>query len=361
MELKNQISKPIFKEDQKTLIAIDAFCGAGGLSLGFISAGFKVIYAFDNDVASIKTYNHNLGTHGFVEDIYNLTKEKIADSIKKEIPEVDVMMGGPPCQGFSVQRRGDNNDRRNDLVLEYVRLVLSIKPKFFVMENVGGLLSSRGKPILEILKKKFSEQGYGIQIKKLNAFDFGVPQVRKRVFIVGERTDSHDLRFSFANLIHEIPEGYPKTVREAIEDLQHLQDKDIPNHVSDKLSRINLERIRSLKAGQARADLPEHLQLACHNKNNGHRHLDVYGRMSWDEPSFTLTARFDSFSRGKFGHPVLDRTITLREGARIQTFPDWFEFIGNKVEIARQIGNAVPPNLAKVMALSIKKIIEGEK
>lgn len=359
MGTKSQISRPNDQQGHGSMIAVDAYCGAGGLSLGFQTIGFEVVYAFDNDPVSINTYNRNLGHHAFVDDAYKVSKSKIEETIGRELPEVDIVMGGPPCQGFSVQRRGSDTDKRNDLVLEYIRLVLELKPKFFLMENVGGLLSVRGKPILEELKKRCDQAGYAIYIQKLNAYEYGVPQMRKRVFIVGEHMNTPFFRFSFPTPDPEILANSRRTVRQAIEDLMDKTDQDVPNHVSDRLSPINLERIRALKAGQGREDLPEHLQLPCHTKNNGHRHLDVYGRMSWDDPSFTLTARFDSFSRGKFGHPIMDRTITLREGARIQTFPDWFVFEGTKVEVARQIGNAVPPKLAEAIASQIKKIIEG--
>ena len=336
---------------------IDCFCGAGGLSIGFEKAGFNVIYAFDIDEKAIETYKHNPQHHhgpAYVRDIYKLNKDSIEDDLGHEIGDIDVVIGGPPCQGFSVQRRGDDEDPRNNLVLEYIRLLLEIKPRYFVMENVGGLLSPRGLPYYEQLVKQMGDAGYIIQKKKLTASDFGVPQGRKRVFIVGERSDNGLQKFEFPE-----PTGEePKTVRDAIEDLMNKDETDIPNHKADKLSPINLKRIQAIKEGQGRDSLPEELQLETQKKNKTHRHLDTYGRMSWDQPGPTITARFDSFSRGRFGHPVLDRTITLREGARIQTFPDDFEFLGSKVEVARQIGNAVPPLLAEKVADEIKKCLD---
>lgn len=341
----------------KELRIIDCFCGAGGLSLGFENAGFKVVYAFDLDKASIKTYKNNPQYHhgpAFVRDIYKVSKKSIEEDIGEKLGEIDVVIGGPPCQGFSVQRRGDDNDPRNHLVLEYIRMILDIKPRFFVMENVGGLLSPRGRPYLEELKNRCEEAGYIIKRDKLTASDYGVPQSRKRVFIVGEKVKDGKTLFSFPK-----PSGEPeKTVRDAIADLMYVDEKCLPNHKADKLSAINLERIKSIKEGEGRDSLPEHLQLNCHKNNTGHRHLDTYGRMAWDKPSPTITARFDSFSRGRFGHPELNRTITLREGARLQTFPDDFEFLGSKVEVARQIGNAVPPVLAKKVADEIKRCLQ---
>lgn len=328
---------------------IDCFCGAGGLSLGFEKVGFSVEYAFDIDEKAVATYRNNPQYHhggAFVRDIYNVNKKTIEADLGHELGRIDVVIGGPPCQGFSVQRRGENNDPRNNLVLEYIRLLKEIRPRFFVMENVSGILSQRGKPYIRALDDFLSDAGYLIQQKKLTASDYGVPQDRTRVIIVGELTDESE-----ASFIYPEPLKQPKkTVRDAISDLMDKDETDIPNHKADKLSEINLKRIQSITEGQGRDSLPEELQLECHKKNTGHRHLDTYGRMAWDQPGPTITARFDSFSRGRFGHPVLDRTITLREGARIQTFPDDFEFIGTKVEIARQIGNAVPPLLGEVIA-----------
>ncbi len=338
---------------------LEFFSGAGGMSLGFKSAGANIVAAFDNDSTCIQTYNKNLGNEGFVADVSELNKKSITQILGRS-PKIDVITGGPPCQGFSVQRRGDDKDTRNNLVLEYIRIVLEYKPKFFVMENVGGLLSKRGQPYLHELKSKAEAAGYHLHIKKLNAADYGVPQLRKRVFIVGEKSGNKSPRFTFPPPIIRDPSKYV-TVKSAISDLKNLTEFDIANHKADRLSEINLKRIRSLKPGQGRDSLPPELMLECHKNNSDHRHLDTYGRMEWEKPASTITARFDSFSRGRFGHPVLDRTITLREGARLQTFPDHFVFAGTKVEVARQIGNAVPPLLAQAIAQSIIKTIESKE
>jgi len=336
---------------------IDCFCGAGGLSLGFERTGFEVAYAFDFAADTINTYKNNPKHHhgpAFVRDIHNVSKASIEADLGHELGAIDVIIGGPPCQGFSVQRRGDNNDPRNELVLEYVRLVKEIRPRIFVMENVGGILSERGKPFVKALFENLSAAGYFIQQKKLLASDYGVPQDRTRVIIVGELTYGKSATFEYPQRVL----GAKKTVRDAISDLMDKDETTVANHKSDRLSAINLRRIQAISEGQGRDSLPEELQLECHKKNNGHRHLDTYGRMAWDQPAPTITARFDSFSRGRFGHPVLDRTITLREGARLQTFPDDFEFKGTKVEVAKQIGNAVPPLLAEHIATQVKKCLD---
>lgn len=338
---------------------LEFFSGAGGMSLGFKLAGAKIVGAFDNDPVCIQTYNKNLGLEGHVADVSKLDK-KIISKIIGNNKTIDVITGGPPCQGFSVQRRGDDSDSRNGLVLDYIRIVLEFKPKFFVMENVGGLMSPRGKPFLDELKNKAERAGYLLHIKKINAAEYGVPQLRRRVFIVGEMIRNEKSNFSFPPPIIDDPNKYA-TVKSAIFDLKNLSEIEVANHKADRLSEINLKRIRSLKPGQGRDSLPTELMLDCHMHNSNHRHLDTYGRMEWDKPAPTITARFDSFSRGRFGHPVNDRTITLREGARLQTFPDDFIFTGSKVEVARQIGNAVPPLLAKAIASSIIKVLNGRR
>jgi len=338
---------------------LELFSGAGGMSLGFKLAGAKIVGAFDNDPVCIQTYNNNLGPEGHVADVSKLDKKMISKIIGSN-KTIDVITGGPPCQGFSVQRRGHDSDQRNTLVIDYIRIVLEFKPKFFVMENVGGLMSPRGKPFLDEFKYKAEKAGYFLHIKKINAAEYGVPQLRKRVFIVGEAIRNEKSYFSFPPAIIENPDKYA-TVRSAIYDLRNLSELDVANHKADRLSEINLKRIRSLKAGQGRDALPPELMLECHLNNSNHRHLDTYGRMEWDKPASTITARFDSFSRGRFGHPMNDRTITLREGARLQTFPDDFIFMGSKVEVARQIGNAVPPLLAKAIASSIINVLNGSR
>jgi DNA (cytosine-5)-methyltransferase 1 len=332
---------------------IDCFCGAGGLSLGFQMAGFKTIFAFDNDLSAIATYKKNFSHKCELADITKLSKKYIENSVGERVLP-DVIVGGPPCQGFSVQRRGSDSDDRNHLVLEFLRFILEFKPKFFVMENVGGLLAPRGRRVMDKFRSRCKDI-YWLHTGKLCALHYGVPQDRRRVFVVGELLDSRDEpKFYFP--MKDNKQGYT-TVREAIYDLMKKSETEVPNHRADKLSPLNLRRIASLKEGQSRDSLPSDLQLNCHKQNKGHRHLDVYGRMWWDRPAPTITARFDSFSRGRFGHPVLNRSITLREGARLQTFPDDFVFEGSKVEVARQIGNAVPPNLACSVGKQILRFV----
>jgi DNA (cytosine-5)-methyltransferase 1 len=334
----------------RKLSAIDLFAGAGGLSLGLTRAGFDVRLAVEYDPIAVQTYRRNLGEHVLEADIHTVTPRKLLTNAGLRKGECDLLAGGPPCQGFSVQRRGSDEDDRNDLVLHFARLVLGVAPKMFLMENVAGLLSTRGRPFLERLIAHVDECGYDVDVCKVEAADFGVPQMRSRVLVVGRRRDLNLPRFSLPTP-SLAPDSYVN-VRQAIGDLPSppsdgKSHPDIANHAREsRLSQTNLERLKHIPPGGGREHLPPHLQLPCHLNNPSHRHMDVYGRLDWERPSGTITARFDSFTRGRFAHPEEDRSLTLREGARLQTFPDNFVFVGNREEGARQIGNAVPVLLA---------------
>lgn len=345
---------------------IDGFSGAGGLLLGLQRAGFESLCSFDNDPLSIETQRQNkkyFDHATLIADINELSPEVLLKEagIKKE--ELFLLAGGPPCQGFSIQRIGDDTDDRNDLVASYVRLLERIRPKFFLMENVPGIMGKRGKSYFEKALERMESIGYQSYHQILNAQDFGVPQRRRRVIVIGIRNDLHQKPFAFPKA--KTPEGKRMTVRDAIGHLPQppiggTDHPEISHHRSDKLSAINLKRISFLKPGQGREHLPKSLVADCHKVSAskiGHR--NVYGRMSWDEVAPTITARFDSFTRGMFGHPEQNRSISLREGALIQTFPGDFNFVGSKVDIARQIGNAVPPNLAEAIGRSIISYYES--
>lgn len=345
----------------KAYKCIDSFCGAGGLCLGLIQAGFDVLYSFDIEAKAIATIkaNHEYFKNHKAEtrDIYDIEVAELLESLNLKSGELDLLAGGPPCQGFSVQRIGADFDERNHLIEEYISKVIEIRPKMFILENVPGIEGKRGKNILHSALAKVEECGYFIHEKILDAQDYGVPQRRRRVVIVGERKDHKTPLFEYPK-----PQKHKITVREAIAYLpeppedgsEHLQ---ISLHRRDRLSVKNIARLQVLKPGQGRDFLPAELLADCHKVSSkliGHR--NVYGRMSWDDVAPTITARFDSFTRGMFGHPEQNRSISLREGALLQTFPEDFVFVGNKVEVARQIGNAVPVAMAMAVGLQIKKM-----
>jgi DNA (cytosine-5)-methyltransferase 1 len=241
-------------------------------------------------------------------------------------------------------------------VSSYFQLVKELRPAYFLMENVPGIAGKRGRTLLDKEIEKISKNGYVVHWQVLDAQDFGVPQRRRRVFVVGERTDGDDLAaFEFPS-----PLASKKiTVRNAIGHLppppsDGSDHAKIVHHRSDRLSDLNKRRLAALPEGKGRDHLPAELLAECHKRSSdviGHR--NVYGRMAWDEVAPTITARFDSFTRGLFGHPEQVRSVSLREGALLQTFPQDFIFSGTKVEIARQIGNAVPVKLAEAVGRQI--------
>ncbi len=340
---------------------IDSFCGAGGLCLGLQRAGLDILLSFDIDKLCIDTINKNqkyFNHPAVTADIADMLNGELLNRCNLNRGELFLLAGGPPCQGFSVQRRGSDTDSRNELVLMYGKLIDELYPKYFVMENVSGIAGKRGKTILQHLVENIEQIGYHVHIKLLDAQDFGVPQRRKRYIVIGERRDIGN------HYEYPEPTGVRHTVRDVIGNLPvpPQNGSDHPKlslHRRDRLSERNLQRIRAIKEGQGRDNLPDELLADCHKIDSsviGFR--SVYGRMAWDDVSPTITARFDSFTRGKFGHPTQDRSISLREGALLQTFPADFEFVGNKVDIARQIGNAVPPMMAEHIGKSIIECYE---
>jgi len=347
--------------------SVDCFSGAGGLALGLIKAGFNLQLSFDSDDRCIETQKLNsqyFSHESCIADITDMLSGRLLRRIGLKKGELFLLAGGPPCQGFSIQRIGNDQDTRNNLVLQFMDLVEEVIPYYFLIENVPGIKGNRGRELLYFLFEKGRELGYEPYYTTLDAQYYGVPQRRRRVFVVGERLDGMLPSFSFP-----VPTRTRKnvvTVRQAIGHLPPPPDDgtehpNILHHRKDRLSYTNKERLRALKPGQGRDHLPYHLLAECHRVASsviGHR--NVYGRMKWDDVAPTLTARFDSFTRGMFGHPEQFRSISLREGAILQTFPDDFIFAGNKVEIARQIGNAVPILLAQAIGTQILKCYEAK-
>ena len=338
----------------------EAFSGAGGVSLGLLNAGYTLLLGFDNDPICAETIflnrrylQHPVMTAG-IEDMLD---GRLLDILGLEQGELFLLAGGPPCQGFSVQRIGSDDDHRNDLVMLFVSLVQEVRPYYCLMENVPGISGKRGKRILELAIGELQRAGYWVHVAPLDAQDYGVPQRRRRIFMVGERYDLGMAAFTFPEPI--TPEGHRITVRQTIGHLPSPPEdgsdhSEVSLHRRDRLSALNKRRLAALQPGQGREHLPYHLLADCHRIDAdliGHR--NVYGRMEWNNVAPTITARFDSFTRGKFGHPEEVRSISLREGALLQTFPVDFQFAGTKVDIARQIGNAVPPILAEVIGKRI--------
>lgn len=340
-------------------VAIDLFAGAGGLSLGLHSAGFDVVAALDSWQLAVDTYTKNLPHAASCLDVAAVTGDEVLNLAGIEAGAVDLVAGGPPCQGFSVQRIGADTDPRNKLVLDFARLVADIKPRAFLMENVPGLLGKRGAAVFERFTAQLTNAGYSITVQRINASDFGVPQNRRRVLVAGWRIRDRPLEVNPPSLVG------PATVWDAIGDLPPAAAPGAtapadPLHIESNMSDVNRERLALIPPGGGFEDLPLELRVRCHLPGAaviGHR--GVYGRLAPDRPAGTITARFDSFTRGRFAHPYENRNITLREGARLQTFPDDFEFLGNREEIAAQVGNAVAPRLAASVAVLIKQQLDA--
>jgi len=248
-------------------------------------------------------------------------------------------------------------------VLRFGELALDLRPAFIFMENVPTLLGVRGASERHAYLHMLEEAGYQHIERVVDAASFGVPQHRRRAVLLAWNT-ARVSGFSMPTPTHG--QGTFTTVRDAIGDLPEPPEDPtiepvLSNHVRVRISELNRVRISHVPYGGGRLDLPAELQLPCHVNANGHRHLDVFGRMRWESPAPTITAMFDNFSRGRFAHPVQDRSITSREGARLQTFPDDYAFVGPKKDVARQIGNAVPPLLARKIGVALRQAIDGRQ
>ena len=324
---------------------IDLFAGAGGISLGFDKANFENILAVEYDKCFAETYEYNFPTHNLqVKDIKDISNDEIKKLVGKN--EIDIIVGGPPCQGFSIAGNIGRNfidDERNQLFKEFVRFVDVIKPKMFIMENVAALKThNHGKTIKEIVTA-FNDLGYEVKYEVLNAADYGVPQHRRRIFVIGTR----------GNNTFEFPQKSNKmvTIKEVIENLPKLesgQTSDIPNHNAMKHSKQMLEKMSYVKDGGNRSDIPEDLRPKSGD-------IRKYIRYNSLEPSICITG-----DMRKVFHYEQNRALTGRELARIQTFPDEFIFKGNVGKIQQQIGNAVPPTLAYKIAESAKEVSDNE-
>jgi len=344
------------------LKVIDFFCGAGGMSYGLHRAGFKVLAGIDNDIDCRETYESNIPDACFIKhDITTLTVQQLIDrlGIKRNDPRL-ILAGCSPCQYWSKIRTDKTKAQKTAFLLKsFQRFVRELKPGFVIVENVPGLFSNKDQSILPGFLKFLKSQGYAYDDGIINANHFGVPQNRKRYLLIASR------------LVKEIslpsPNPSPNLVVKSFIGVANgfsriaagHKDETVFQHTSASLSKDNLRRIRlTPKSGGDRSSWggDADLQIAAYQgKDDIFR--DVYGRMYWDRPAPTITTRFNSFSNGRFGHPEEHRAISLREGATLQTFPKTYVFSGtNMSHKARQIGNAVPPELARQVGLHLLKI-----
>jgi len=339
-------------------IFIDAFCGAGGMGKGLIDAGFDLKYAFDINEQAVQTHNYNLGHHCHIQDIRKLNGNKLIKALGIKKGDLDLFAGGPPCQGFSKQRKDAKlGDKRNDLVLEYVRIVNEIMPKAFIFENVAIFGQKRGLKYIAEMNSKLTK--YSLFPHFYNCSKYGLAQARERFIVVGLRKD---ISSSF-----KIPQPLKKKV--CVKDViggmppppaDFTEHPTLKNHIQNRITELNKKRFSYVPQGGGWKDIPYELRLKSHQKIDTSKGgwPDVYGRLSWNGLCPTITGGFDSFTRGRYGHPEENRAITPREAARLQGFPDDFVFLGNKSDVRSQIGNAVPPPLAKIIGQQILKTIK---
>lgn len=387
--------------NKASLTAIDLFSGAGGISVGLQDAGYKVLLANDIDHASALTYRRNFPEHIFVEgDVRGLAGADVLKQAALSQGELDLLIGGPPCQGFSIIGSRLVMDPRNDLFREFLRLGDELRPRAMVMENVPGMATLAGGRILGHVVAGFEQIDYQVSFAELLAAQYGVPQMRWRMVFIAFRKDlgmpsnigfpkpTHGRR-GIGELVPNctIPKedtaGFVCT-RDAIGDLPPIEagedgpeysgeatapyqrrmregaGRELHNHYAPKLSSQNIARISALQAGQDWRDLPFDLLPDGMKRAKRKDHTRRYSRMTWDGIPRSIITRFRDPKSGEYTHPEQHRTISIREAARIQSFPDRFVFKGSYSEQYDQVGNAVPPILAEAIGREVAACLRGE-
>lgn len=367
---------------------LSLFSGAGGCSLGFKQAGYDILFASDIDTAAMNSYGDNFPeTNALKADIRQLDFKHVLISLGLQVGELDVMVGGPPCQGFSSAGLRFWDDPRNSLLKQYIHALYAIQPKWFLMENVEGLLTAGdGQYVYEAVTALIG-CGYQVRVEKIYSQEYGVPQRRKRVLIIGNRLGidfqlpkptmamhGKIFRHSDLTLRHTIM-GLPKASESKQEKIRYTLPVtnawekylrgtaiDVEAHFSPPINELQIARIKALKSGQTMKDLPIELQHHSFRKRANRRVMDGMPsekrggppsglkRLMFDEPSLTITGN----ATRELIHPIEDRPLTIREAARIQTFPDDFVFLGSASSQIQQIGNAIPPLISYLVAKHIK-------
>lgn len=343
----------------RQLTAVDLFAGCGGLTVGLKRAGFRVLAAVELDCGAARTYrlNHPDVENLFVADIRGVSGNDLIAPTGLKVGDLDLLAGCPPCQGFSrmttLNGTRAEDDPRNDLVLDYLRLVDELKPRALLLENVPALRQDRR---YTALRARLIQLGYKINDDVHDAADFGVPQRRHRLILLAARS-------ARPTMPGKLPTEWRTTVRRAITTLGKVGASGDEAHDVTESRMPHVQRLISQvpRDGGSRKDLDDSLQLDCHKRCSGFS--DVYGRMRWDDVAPTITSGFVNPSKGRFLHPSADRTITPREAALLQTFPPDYRFpmsLG-KYAIARMIGNALPPRLAALHAAALAETLRAER
>ncbi len=378
--------------------AIDLFSGAGGITLGLINSGFNVVYCADIDAACEATHRRNFPRIPFCRSgIEKIAAHDILRSAGIRRGELDLLIGGPPCQGFSILGQRQIWDPRNGLFHEFLRIAKELRPRCLVIENVTGLATLDNGAVLRQIGQAFSDAGYTIDCAELLAAQYGVPQMRWRMFFIGWRFDQGK-RGGFPAPTHGtsgIGDLVPNrtitrtesagflTIRDAIGDLPAVRagkfgtayrrapkgdyqtamreegPPSLSNHYAPRLSEQNIARLRALKPGQDWRDLPLHLLPNSMRRALRKDHTRRFRRMKWSGIARTIITRFRDPKSGEYTHPKQHRTISIREAARIQSFPDWFVFMGSFSQQYDQVGNAVPPLLAKAVGAELYQMLKN--
>lgn len=341
----------------------DLFAGVGGMSQGFKMAGnFDIAFAieYDKDIAKSYQKNHDK-TDVYAKDISDID----VDLLHKKHPNIDVIIGGPPCQGFSQKgKRLSLDDPRNYLFQQFVRFVKEFKPKYFVLENVPNIVTTANGYFKDQIVSAFNQIGYDVTYGVLCAADYGVPQDRHRAVFLGQigklevkLPQPNGKKTTIREAIYDLPfiesgEGaeemlYDKPATSDFQKLMRGDSQTLYNHTATKHNAMALRRLAMIPKGAGKEVLPP-------EERTKSIYSGTWSRMIEDDISVTITTRYDTPSSGRFTHPILDRCITTREAARIQSFPDSFVFYGTKTCQMKQVGNAVPPLLAKAIAEQIK-------
>lgn len=347
--------KPGTKPD---LVAVDLFCGAGGLTRGLEKAGIRVALGVDCDPACAFPFEYNNQAAFALKSVEDLRKGDLTDAFDNA--RFTVLAGCAPCQPFSKYRlgKGDESDHRWHLLKHFQRLATAVSPTLVTMENVPRLMEQK---IFTDFVHALKRAGYFVSYESVRCADYGVPQQRERLVLLASKLGP-------IGMIRSTHAGRQRTVRQMIAKMPTLlagnTDRSDPLHQAARLSPTNFRRIQASKPGGTWRDWKSNLVAECHRRQSGRTYPSVYGRMVWDEPAPTVTTQFFGFGNGRFGHPEQDRAISLREGAILQSFPKTYRFVepGKPIHfktVGRLIGNAVPVKLAEAIGRSIRKHVES--
>lgn len=338
---------------------VDLFCGVGGLTRGLLDAGLNVVAGFDNDQTCEYAYFENNHIPFNCQNIRDMTGDEIDSCYSKDVHRI--LVGCAPCQPFSAMRfklkNANQQDEKYNLLSEFGRMIEFIKPTVLSMENVPQIQESQ---VYEQFIQLLNELNYNVSSQIVYCPDYGISQSRRRFVLLASKLGE-------IQLMERTHNRREVTVQQFIGKLPKIKVGEIdpldPMHRTALLSEKNLQRIKASIPGGTWRDWPEELRCACHRKASGQTYSSVYGRMKWNQIGPTITTQFYSYGTGRFGHPEQDRALTLREGALLQTFSPFYNFIdptrpcGLK-NIARHIGNAVPVRLGEVIGTSIKNHLQ---